>query len=148
MFVKYYKPNNNNPKLYETNRGTSNNSVMANKIFKVKADIQNDIYNLYTSKNGIDEYHDIAFIPDYTTSVMMNKLFRNIKENNYLDAIEESDDELDFEDKREDKYVYLDKSILMKCEYNYKFKRWTPIEIANKDNKIISFNTLKKIIPK
>ena len=132
VFVKYYKPNNNNSKLHETNRGTSNNnSTIANKIFKVKADIQNDIYNLYTSKNGTDEYHDIAFIPDYTTSVMMNKLFRNIKENNNLDALEESDDEAEFENDREDKFVFLDRAFKMVCQYNYKFKRWMPLSLAN-----------------
>lgn len=37
---------------------------------------------------------------------MMNKLFRKIKENDNLDSIEESDDELEFEDQREDKYVF------------------------------------------
>ena len=133
VFVKYYKPNNNNNKLHETNRGTSinNNSTIANKIFKVKADIQNDIYNLYISKNGTDEYHDIAFIPDYTTSVMMNKLFRNIKENNNLDALEESDDEAEFENDREDKFVFLDRAFKMVCQYNYKFKRWMPLSLAN-----------------
>ena len=139
--------NKNEMNKNEMNKN-GNKCKIANAIFKVMADIEPDIYNLFIYKDGSEEYYDMAFIPTYKLSVMMNSLFRNIKENNYLDAIEESDDELDFEDKREDKYVYLDKSILMKCEYNYKFKRWTPIEIANKDNKIISFNTLKKIIPK
>jgi hypothetical protein len=74
----------------------------------------------------------------------MNKLFRIIKENDNLDAIEESDDEEEFEDKREDKYVYLDKSVLMKCEYNYKFKRWIPIELAGKHDTIVSLAALKK----
>jgi hypothetical protein len=67
----------------------------------------------------------------------MNKLFRNIKENDNLDAIEESDDESDFEDVREDKYVYLDRSFNIKCEYNYKFKRWVPICLASENDKII-----------
>jgi hypothetical protein len=115
-------------------------------IFKVTADIDPDIYNLFALKNkdGMEEYYDIAFIPTYKLSVMMNKLFRIIKENDNLDAIEESDDEEEFEDKREDKYVYLDKSVLMKCEYNYKFKRWTPIEVANKNDKIVLWTALKK----
>lgn len=130
VFVKYYKPNNNNSNLHQTNTN-NNNASMANKIFKVKADIQNDIYNLYTNRNGIDEYYDIAFIPDYTTSVMMNKLFRNIKENNNLDALEESDDEAEFENDREDKFVFLDRAFKMICQYNYKFKRWTPLSLVN-----------------
>ena len=55
----------------------------------------------------------LACIPDFTTSVKMNKLFRNIKENKNLDALEESDDEEEFEDTSEDKYVDLSKNILM-----------------------------------
>ena len=78
----------------------------------------------------------------------MNKLFRNIKENDNLDAIEESDDEEDFEDIREDKYVYLDRSFNIICEYNSKFKRWCPIRLADKNDKIISSNILYNILSK
>jgi len=101
------------------------------RIFFVKADIMNDIYHLYvkTNKEPPNEnnlkYHSIAFIPDYKTSVFMNKIFRKIRENDNLDYIEESDDE-DFEDTRYDKYVYLDKIERMTCTYNYKFKKWVP----------------------
>ena len=35
----------------------------------------------------------------------MNSLFRNIKENKNIDYIEESEDESDFENTSEDKYV-------------------------------------------
>ena len=58
----------------------------------------------------------------------MNKLFRNIKENNNLDALEESDDEEEFENINIDKFVYLNKSILIECQYNFKFKMWIPIK--------------------
>ena len=56
------------------------------------------------------EYFDTAFIPDYKTSVFMNKLFRIIKENDNLDKLEESDDEEEFENTKTDKFVYLNKS--------------------------------------
>jgi hypothetical protein len=72
----------------------------------------------------------------------MNKLFRKIKENDNLDAIEESDDEEEFEDGREDKYVYLDRSIKINCEYNHKFKRWFPVSLAEKTDRIISSTQL------
>jgi hypothetical protein len=94
------------------------------KVFTIKADIQNDIYNLYDVVSN--ELVDIAYIPDYKTSVMMNKLFRNIKENQNLDALEESDDEEEFENDKIDKFVYLDRSFDMICEYNMKYKRWQP----------------------
>ena len=97
-------------------------------VFNVTPDIQNDIYHLY-DKNGKEV--DIAYIPDYTTSVMMNKLFRNIKENNDLDALEASDDEDEFEDMRQDKYVFLDRSYLMTCSFHQRFKKWVPLEICD-----------------
>ena len=98
-------------------------------IFKVKQDIQNDIYSLYNNK---EEYVDVALIPDFTTSVMMNKLFRNIKENANLDALEESDDEAEFENDKEDRFVYLDRSYNMVCLYHSKFKKWYPIRLAER----------------
>ena len=72
----------------------------------------------------------------------MNKLFRNIKENQNLDALEESDDEDEFENNKLDKYVYLDRSINMNCHFNYKFKKWMPVSIANKQEKIVTYNLL------
>ena len=63
---------------------------------------------------------------------MMNTLFRNIKENINLDALEESDDEDEFENISLDKYVDLDKKYVMKCLYLSKFKSWKPIEVVNK----------------
>ena len=63
-------------------------------IFNVKPDIQYDIYQLYIENN---EYYDVAYIPDFKTSVMMNTIFRDIKENRNLDLLEESDNEDEFE---------------------------------------------------
>jgi hypothetical protein len=102
----------------------------------VKADIQNDIYHLSNpdanaNANTNVDNELIASIPDYKTSVMMNSLFRNIKENKSLDALEESDDEDEFENVNLDKFVDLSKKIKMKCIYNYKFKKWTPIARMN-----------------
>ena len=134
MTMNYFKPS------------ISKNNIQKEKqtaVFKIMADIEPDIYNLFIYKNGVDEYYDMAFIPDFKTSVMMNKLFRNIKENDNLDKIEESDNELDFEDVREDKYVYLDKSFNLICEYNYKFKRWVPISLVGENAQIASSIIIK-----
>lgn len=110
--------------------------------FIVKPDIQNDIYKLYYLHNSKEMYHNIACVPDYTTSVMMNGLFRNIKENICLDALEESDDEEEFENTDLDKFVDLDKSIKMECTYNNKFKMWTPIKPNN--NNVVTKSELYK----
>jgi hypothetical protein len=74
---------------------------------------------------------DIAHIPDYKTSVFMNKLFRNIKENHNLDSLEESDEEEEFENIQIDKFVDLSKILKMRCSFNYKFKKWVPMQVVN-----------------
>jgi hypothetical protein len=61
---------------------------------------------------------------------------KDIKENNNLDALEESDDEEEFENEREDKFVYLDRTYKMICQYNYKFKKWTPIKLSELLHKV------------
>jgi hypothetical protein len=105
-------------------------------IFKVKADTQNDIYFLYTSDSTSP--YATAYISDYKTSVFMNKLFRNIKENYNLDALEESDDEDEFENENQDKFVDLTKEYNMICKFNHRFKKWCPIEVAKTLNIIHS----------
>jgi hypothetical protein len=110
-----------------------NVSNLRTKIFKIIPDLQNDIYYLQDKnkdKNMMNNYknnYNIALIPDYKTSKMMNKLFRNIKENDNLDSLEESDDEEEFENSNIDKYVNLNKTLNMECIYNKKFKKWVPI---------------------
>ena len=114
-------------------------------IFNVKPTIQNDIYTLHTFHNSKDDYYyGLAYIPTYTTSVMMNSIFRNIKENADLDKLEESDSEEEFENDNTDKFVYLDRSFYMVCVYNNKFKKWTPIKLAEKDARVISQREMEK----
>jgi hypothetical protein len=96
--------------------------------FEIKADLQYDIYHLYAYGEKCKKiYYGLAYIPNYKTSVFMNGLFRNIRENKNLDAIEESDDEEDFQDSRIDKYVDLKKTVSIECVFNQKFKKWTPV---------------------
>ena len=49
-------------------------------VFNIKPEIQNDIYYLYCYDNNIQTlvHYNIAYVPDFKTSVMMNKLFINI----------------------------------------------------------------------
>lgn len=100
-------------------------------VFNVKPDIQNDIYHLFCLDNNVETFYNVAYIPDYKTSVMMNKLFRNIKENENLDLLEESDDEEEFQNENVDRFVDLNKSTLMVCLYNNKFKKWYPIKVID-----------------
>lgn len=99
-------------------------------LFEVKADLQNDIYHLYAyGQSSQKVYYGLANIPNYKTSVFMNGLFRNIKENRNLDSLEESDDEEDFQDMRIDKFVNLEKTMTLECAFNNKFKRWIPVRV-------------------
>lgn len=91
----------------------------------LKAGIQSDIYELYDRN---DKYVGISHIPDYKTSVRLNNIFRDIKENKDLDYLEESDDEEEFENISLDKYVNLDKKELFECVYNKKFDMWMPLK--------------------
>jgi hypothetical protein len=108
---------------------TTSNEIY--KLFFIKPDLQNDIYYLY--QNNTTNFDiiskELAHIPDYKTSVLMNKLFRTIKENNNLDSLEESDEEDEFENIQIDKFVDLNKIIKMRCIFNYKFKKWVPVSV-------------------
>ena len=110
--------------------------------FLVTPCIQTDIYNLFCYSNG-KEFYGTANIPDFKTSKLMNSLFRNIRENARLDAIEESDEEDEFENINEDKYVYTDRDRIMKCVYSFRFKRWTPIETLDSSSKLTTRKDLK-----
>ena len=69
-------------------------------------------------------------MPSYKRSVELNSIFRHIKENKSLDALEESDDEAEFEDVREDRHVDLQKTVLMRCVYHKRFQKWEPVQIV------------------
>ena len=103
-----------------------------NRIFVIKADVQNDVYHLHVkNRHGSLEKYDVAAIPDYKTSVMMNKIFRKIKENANLDALEESDDDEEFENISEDKFVFLDKSVTMECSFLKRTNTYVPLTIVH-----------------
>ena len=61
----------------------------------------------------------------------MNALFRKIKENDRLDTMEESDDDDEFENIEQDKFVSLTTEYKMVCRLNKKFCKWVPISIVS-----------------
>jgi len=112
-------------------------------VFSVTADIQYDIYRLFAcGKNNQRIYYNVANVPNYETSVFLNGLFRKIRENTNLDYIEESDDEDDFQNMDEDKYVDTNKTILLECIFDRKFKKWTPMRVMDKRTKIVHISQL------
>lgn len=111
-------------------------------IMMVKPCIQNDLYEVYSRNNKELKSMGFACINSYKTSVLLNKLFRNIKENTNLDALELSDDEEEFENIEQDKYVDLTKEVVMKCKYHSKFKAWEPICVMDKSTPISSYSEI------
>jgi hypothetical protein len=101
---------------------------LKSRVFTIRPDIQNDIYYvLLNPDEPITANTMIAHIPNYKTSVMMNSLFRNIKENRNLDALEESDDE----NEAQVPLVNLETSLQMACVFSHRFKRWQPVGLQS-----------------
>lgn len=104
--------------------------------FIVRPNIQNDIYELFVRSSSSSSrsceyvFHNFAHIPSYKTSVMMNRLFRNIAENRRLDAAEESENETEFENTEPDKYVSLHNEEVMVCRFHKRFCRWVPLDVV------------------
>ena len=98
--------------------------------FKVKAALAADTYHLYHPVDN--KLVGTAVVPTYKSSVFLNSLFRNIKENINLDLLEESDDETEFENTHLDKFVDLEKTILMECVYLKRFQKWQPQNIIGR----------------
>jgi hypothetical protein len=105
-------------------------------IFHVKALFGADIYELYTLDQ--EAPYGTAMIPSYKCSVMMNSLFRHIKENVNLDLLEESDDEEEYENTQADKFVNLEQTYPMRCVYMRKFRKWQPVEVVDAKVKVCS----------
>jgi len=125
-YIEYKYLNNNllrDPIIFYYNPINYHIPKIAN--YYVMADIMSDIYKLYTDTDK-KICIGIALISNYSLSVYMNSIFRNIKENTNLDFLEESDDEDYFENNDPIKYVNLTKCVKMECIFNEKFKKWVP----------------------
>ena len=124
-------------------------------IFTVKPLLGEDIYELYCQAYNIGPYNigptdivpynSIAFIPSYKCSVMMNSLFRHIKENANLDLLEESDTEDEYENTNISKFVDLEKSYKMRCVYMRKFRKWQPIEVVDEKTPVNSYKEIQAL---
>jgi hypothetical protein len=112
--------------------------------FWVTANPKYDIYKIHVV--GEKEIGTML-ITTLETSKWMNRLFRNIRETDNIDYIEESDDE-DFENGNPLKYVNLEKKIKIECVYHFKFKKWIPLRVSPPHYKICSWDDAHKITSK
>ena len=119
-------------------------STLRTAVFRVTADIQNDVYHLFAYDGRTREYTyvNIAYIGSRTLSVYMNKLFRNIRENDNVDYGEESEDEDTFQNVNPDKYVDLKKEYKMNCVFHNKFKKWVPVSVVDSGAHCVNINDL------
>ena len=119
-------------------------SMLRTAVFRVTADIQNDVYHLFafdSITNGYT-YVNIAYIGTRKLSVYMNNLFRNIRENKNVDYGEESEDEDTFQNVNPDKYVDLKKEYKMNCIFHNKFKKWVPVNVVDLNSRCVNINEL------
>jgi len=118
-------------------------------IFRVIAALQSDIYHLFCFDRHSTAAYATAAVPSYRRSVALNDLFRSIKENANLDLLEESDDDEEFENIDEYKFVDTKKTLVMRCVYHKKFRKWEPVQVISPNTKLITrqnaIQTEKKI---
>ena len=69
----------------------------------------------------IKDTREIVMVNTYTLSVALNRLFRNIRENENLDTLEESDDEYDNPDER--KWL-KPVEYTLQCVWNKKYRMY------------------------
>ena len=117
-----------------------NTPILSEAIFNVKPLLDADIYELYTQDQN--KSYGIALVSSYKSSVMLNSLFRHIKENCNLDLLEESDDE-EYENTNISKFVDLDKTYKMRCVYIKKFRKWQPIEVVDSKMKVSTYKEIQ-----
>jgi len=112
--------------------------------FWLMADGQYDLYRLY-GYGGAQEpeaFVDFACVVDLRTSKWLNGLFRRMKENRSLDAIEESDDEEDFEDVRLHKYTDMERRVKVKCRFQPRLRKWVPVEEDRPNAPVVALHRL------
>jgi hypothetical protein len=112
-------------------------------VFNITADPQLDLYHLYAYGGpNVAVYCGLAGIQSLNSSMFMNKHFRRIRENDNLDLAEESEDEEDFENTDLNKYVNIDAVIPIECVFNQKHKKWIPVRLARKEERLIHIEKL------
>lgn len=109
------------------------------RVFRVSCTPTADLYDLHES---VPPYSFIGhpFISDYSTSKYMNKLFHNIRENENLDLIEESDDEDDFENISHDRWIANSGFIEMEFSLHTRFNKWIPVLPSSDSQKKIKYS--------
>ena len=87
----------------------------------ITCEAEQDTYSYYDTRTKTRKY---LCVPTFKDSVTLNAIFRNYKENANLDALEESDDEDEFEDVSDTKYSNVGMERSISCKYDTKLSGW------------------------
>ena len=82
-----------------------------------------------------------------TQSTHNNSLKTTLSVNNLIttfEYLEESDDDDEFENTNDDKFLIEGKELRMTCYYNYRFKKWVPSKIV-KTGKLCNLYELREM---
>ena len=108
--------------------------------FEVEANLEPDSYSVFRKQDDASrELICSAHIPTYETSKMMNSLFRRIRENDNIDLIEESEDEDDFQNVDNDKFLQKGLCLKMLFDYDTENGRLIPSKVAPEYVKVSSW---------
>lgn len=103
-----------------------NTNTNERRTFRVSCTPTADLYELHEVKSP-HAFVGNPMVSDYNTSKYMNNLFHNIRENDNIDLIEESDDEDDFENVRDDRWVANRGFVEMEFMMHPRFQKWVPV---------------------
>lgn len=123
IFGYYFISKKTNLRYFKIERRNQNEKLYI-KEFWVKAEKEPDTYLLFNDKD-CKYVEDFAYIDTFKLSKKMNSLFRIMIENENLDNLEESDDEMEFENINERKYL-KENLIKIPCVWHSKLQKWKP----------------------
>lgn len=133
LYAKGYKPNYEKHKSdYDINDNNGNKKSEEN----IHQDIDNKYGLVFSNKYGYLKKFGFGLVPTYQDSIRLNMLFRNIKENISIDAIEESDDEDEFENIEPTKFMIPNAEYKMYCYFSTNLNKWIPENIAPENTDI------------
>ena len=97
------------------------------QVFTVIPHVEQDVYELKCLASSLNIRY--AAVQTFAESIVLNKLFRRIRENDDIDLAEMSEDEGDFENVDPRKFVQS-RSLRMECMYVKRLRKWRPLKVT------------------
>ena len=97
------------------------------RVFTVIPRVEQDVYELRCIASSLNTRY--AAVQTLAESIVLNKLFRRIRENDDIDLAEMSEDEEDFENVDPRKFVQS-RQLRMECTYVKCLRKWRPLKVT------------------